>query len=407
MSTSNYTLDQKFIKEVLGLDGAVILDQKKYKDGILLDVRMEGKPHSCPECGCKKTHVHDHRKRVVYAALINGTRVWIRIDRRRFRCTSCEKRFYEEVPFLMRYQRITLSVRNQLFESLGGSTLSVTDLSRFLGLSPACVRRYIDLFSPDSKPLPRVMGIDEFRGNAGGQKYQVILTDLENGEVVDILEGVNSKRLADYFNSRPDRDSVEIISMDLSNLFRSVAKSCFPQAQIVADRFHLHRSVLWSMERVRKSEQKHLGVRFRKFFKHSRKILYKRYENLSDREREALAVMFSYSPSLKRAWMLKESFFSILDLRDEQLVRSALGQWIKVVEDFDEKEFLGNVATIRSWLEPVIASVFSVYSNGFTEGVNNKIKVLKRCAYGVRRLDRFRTRIMLSVNIKRGAKLAV
>ena len=405
MSVSNYTPNFDFIKDTLDLDGAIVQGYEETHDGILVHVKLKRKPHICPECGCEITHVHDHRKRTVQAGMINGKKISVRVDRRRLRCTCCGKRFYEEAPFLMKYQRVTISVRNQIFESFAGSIQSVTDLSHTLGLSASSVRHYLDLITPAPKPLPRVMGIDEFKGNAGGQKFQVVITDLETREVVDILEDRSTKTLVEYFNLRPEKGNVEVIAMDLSNQFRLVAATCFPEAEIVADRFHLHRSVLWSMGRVRKSEQKHLGSTYRKFFKHSKRILYKRYEVLSDAEKEALTVMFQYSSDLLRAWMVKEAFFDIMDLRDGELIRSALGKWIKVIEDFQVSSFYGNVKTIRSWIDPVVASALSPYSNGFTEGVNNKIKVLKRNAYGLRNADRFRSRIMLAVNVKRGTKL--
>ncbi len=112
MSISNYTGHHDFIKETLRLEGAIILGYKECGDGFLVQIKMERKPQCCPECGCEITHVHDHRERIIQAGTINGKPVWIQIDRRRLRCASCGKRFYEDVPFLKRYQRITVPVQD-------------------------------------------------------------------------------------------------------------------------------------------------------------------------------------------------------------------------------------------------------------------------------------------------------
>ena len=99
--------------------------------------------------------------------------------------------------------------------------------------------------------------MDEFRGNAHGQKYQVSITDVEHNELIDILPRRDADWIIRYFLRYPkaERRRVRYVVMDMSALFRSVYKTMFPNATLIADRFHVQRLVLWAMERVRKDIQ--------------------------------------------------------------------------------------------------------------------------------------------------------
>ena len=94
--------------------------------------------------------------------------------------------------------------------------------------------------------------------------------------------------------------------------FREVAKTCFPKAAVVADRYHVIRQVYWAMERVRKNEQNKLSERFRKYFKKSRYLLMKPMEKLSDEEMDNLSLMFEIAPRLADAYQLKNEFLKVI-----------------------------------------------------------------------------------------------
>ena len=137
------------------------------------------------------------------------------------------------------------------------------------------IRVFNEVHIPRPSHLPRVLSIDECKGNAAGQKYQVIITDSENKRIMDILPARTTPALLQYFYQFPmsERRKVEFVTMDMSMQFRSVIKTIFPKARIVifpkarivADRFHMIRLVQWAMERVRKAEQKRLCHHSRMF----------------------------------------------------------------------------------------------------------------------------------------------
>ena len=103
----------------------------------------------------------------------------------------------------------------------------------------------LDIASPDvRRALPTAIGIDEFKGNTNGEKYRCIITDPEKGEIFDILPNRNKSYLIDYFKQFSNRNELKIFSMDMTNNYRSLS-FLFPNAIVVADKFHYIRPVYW------------------------------------------------------------------------------------------------------------------------------------------------------------------
>lgn len=104
--------------------------------------------------------------------------------------------------------------------------------------------------------------------------------------------------------------------------------------------------------------------------------------------------MLYASPILSTAYFFKEDFLKILDCRDRDLAKIAMSDWINSALDSDIPQLQKCANTMINWLTGILNSFSSTITNGFTEGCNNKIKVLKRNAYGYRNFKRFRNRIL-------------
>ena len=154
------------------------------------------------------------------------------------------------------------------------------------------------------------------------------------------------------------------------------------------------RQVIWAFEAVRKETQKHLPSDVRKYFKRSRSLLIKRYDSLEPEQKQAVDTMLWYSSDIHEAHSAKEWFYKIIDSDDTDFVKKELKCWIESTHGSDLKPFRRCANTLTHWRPGIINSIDHQYTNGFTEGCNNKIKVLKRNAYGYQRFDRFRNRIL-------------
>ena len=181
--------------------------------------------------------------------------------------------------------------------------------------------------------------------------------------------------------------------MDMNKSFKQVIWNCFPNAKIVVDKFHICRYVQWALENIRKEVQKSFGNDRRKYFKRSRWILLKKNKNLKNEEdRKQLEMMLTVSEKLREAYEIKEAFYELMEKEKDK--KEAIKKWIKIEVAYNLKEYNKVAETIYRWFNPIVKGFETGYTNGFTEGKNNKIKVLKRISFGVRRFDRFRKRIL-------------
>lgn len=129
-------------------------------------------------------------------------------------------------------------------------------------------------------------------------------------------------------------------------------------------------------------------------FKHSKRLLIKRAEKLKDYEKERINSMMYISDELRVAYYLKESFYKVLDAPNRAAAKQLMSEWILSAQNSGIPEYLACSNTLVNWQKGILNSFDVPYSNGFTEGCNNKIKVLKRNAYGYRNFERFRKRIL-------------
>lgn len=386
-------LNTYFTENLLGLKDAVI-KKISFSDGkIFIDLSMQHRFHSCPICAASTSKVHDYRTQIVKHTPSCGYPVNLRIRKRRHRCPSCGKRFFESISFLPKYQRTTNALWGYAI-SLLSSTVSMKSVADSLNVSASTVARMVDKLCYTRPSLPDIISIDEFRGNSGGQKFQCIITDPKNKEVLDILPTRKSEDLYRYFADCPQRKNVRYVVMDLSPLFKSVAQACFPNARIVADKFHALRLGNYALEAVRKDVQKSFHHYRRKYFKRSRTLLLKHKEKLSSAEEEQVSNMLCISPHLAKAYYLKELIYDFFSSEDIRQAKKKLLAFKMAAQAANLPEFNKVVQTYTKWEQEILNAFTVPYTNGYTEGCNNRIKVIKRVSYGMPSFSRFRTRIL-------------
>ena len=176
--------------------------------------------------------------------------------------------------------------------------------------------------------------------------------------------------------------------------FRQIGKVCFKNAVIVADRYHVIRQVYWAIENVRKNERKKLSARFRKYFKKFNSLLMKPIEILTEGEADQLALMFEIAPRLADAYRLKNEFLAVIRSKSSAEGKKKLADWLLAVEVMDLPEFKDCTKAYHNWFNEILNSMDLPWSNGFTEGCNNKTKVLKQVCFGMRNFSNFRKRIL-------------
>ena len=384
-----------FTEELLGLQGVKITNIQNSEKSITVYAELERKPHNCTSCGAATSTVHDYRTQRIKDIPAFGKLVTIVLRKRRYRCTHCGKRFFESNSFLPKYHRITSRLVAFVIDKLRDER-SFTSVARETNLSVTTVIRIFDVVSYPKAKLPQVLSIDEFKGNTWGEKYQCILTDPVNKIVLDILPERYGHYLTRYFKdfAVEERNAVKYFVSDMWKPYSITADVWFKNATQIIDKYHWIRQVIWAFENVRKKEQKKLGPELRKYFKRSKSLLIKRFDSLEEDQKQEVNVMLYYSVNISRAYWYKEQFLKIITCKDAESAKTAMKEWIENAENCDIAQFEKCAQTMRNWYTGIINSFSSPITNGFTEGCNNKIKVLKRNAYGYKNFKRFRNRIL-------------
>ena len=385
-------LNSYYTEKLLGLQGVKVKNIQEKEESYEISVEQPRKTCICPHCGESTNKIHDYRYQRVKELPAFEKKVVLILRKRRYVC-SCGKRFFEPNTFLARYQRMTQRAIMGLLDKLSDSR-SYTAVAREFNISTSTVIRFFKNIQY-SKPtkLPDVIGIDEFKGNSGGEKFHGILTDLGERKVIDILKTRYEHDLCDYFK-KYDRTGVKYFVSDMYKPYAEIAECYFPNATYVIDRYHWVRQAVWAFEAVRKEVQKQFSKKHRIYFKKSRYLLLKHQDKLKDEELQQVLIMLDISPTLSTAYFLKELLYSILDEKDPNKQKKLFSDWIEEALESDIPSFVKCAKTYYNWFDPITNSFFCPYTNGFTEGCNNKIKVLKRNAYGLQDFNRFRNRIL-------------
>lgn len=386
------------INKLLNLKGVFV---KKIVHGdsyIKIYLHTKPKEHPCPTCGLYTSKIHDYREQVIKDLPFQFKHTYLVLHKRRYVC-CCGKRFYESYDFLPRYHRMTSRLVQYICRELT-KIVTYSSVADSANVSISTVIRIFNHINYGQASLSKVLCIDEFKGNAETGKYQCILVDGKKNKVLDILSNRNQSHLISYFKAIPrkERHNVKFFVSDMWKQFVEVGRTFFPNAKIIIDKYHFIRQVTWAIEKVRKRLQKTMPPNLRKYYKRSRKLLLTRYHKLKGDNKKAVDLMLLYNDDLRVAHYLKEQFYEICQSDKYTYQRKGFYDWIKQAESCNIPEFEKCATTYRNWSKEILNAFKYRYTNGPTEGFNNKIKVLKRTSFGLKNFHRFRNRILHCTN---------
>ena len=188
MLYANYT------EELLGIPDVIVKNVKKDDKDIHIYIEMKLKMQACPNCRMETKRVHSYRAQEVKDLSIQGLNTILHLRKRRYYCSHCGKAFFEKLPFLKRYQRVTSRLMAKVMDDYR-KEYSTSSIAQANGISTATATRMLDMISYPMPKLPAVLSIDEFKGNTGKRKFQCILTGPVKRKVLDILPSKNSEEL--------------------------------------------------------------------------------------------------------------------------------------------------------------------------------------------------------------------
>lgn len=345
-------------------------------------------------------------------------------SQRRFRCRDCERTCRERHPEIAARKAVTNRFRKRLFER--ACREPITQVAGAEAVSPyrvdeAFEHHAVAALEQRDAPRPRVLAIDEsaFKKRF---RFHTVFSDPERGVVLDLVEGRHKGAVFGGLVRLPDdvRHGIESVVIDCHWPFRQALEEALPGARIVADKFHVIRSVDRAAQRVRarfsrRTRRQRVGRDGGVSRQHNpafdptvfgaRWVFMKRAGNLSAAETAWMHRVFdSSAPELAAAWWLKEEFAAIYDERDRDAAERRLDSWIEAVHRVGLEEFINTWRTLQWWRDPILNYFDDRVTNAFAEGITNKIKVMKRVSYGFRNPIRYRHKVLLSCRSSKGAQ---
>lgn len=249
-------------------------------------------------------------------------------------------------------------------------------------------------------PSPRAIGIDEISIRKG-HNYRVIVSDLDKGRPIWVGgEGRKEADLDAFFTVLGPKKTaaIRLAVMDMWKPFRNSVNTNAPSALIVFDKFHIMRHLTNALDEVRRSEYRRLKGKDRSYIKGQRYTLLSNQENLSLDGRVALKKLLRANKRLNTAYMLKESFGQLWDYKTERGARAFFERWKDGLKWQRLKPFEKFATMIEKHWHGIVSYCHPEHkvSLGLVEGLNNKIRVLQRRAYGYRDEEYLKLKIIAS-----------
>ena len=341
----------------------------------------------------------DDRVRVVRDLNALQFKVYLHLKQRRFWCLVCHRRFRERFEFVEEKGRLTKRMQAFLLNQSRSASLLKTAQNNQVSYRQTaylCFAKGTRLASAwQKRRLPKLIGIDEFALRKG-HRYATVIANQAKPEICGIGENRTANTVKDLLGDDRQRlKRVNQITLDMWQPFHQAVKELLPKAKRVIDRFHVERYFIKAVDKVRKRlarEHKELA----KILKQHRHLLVKKTADLTDQQAESLTNLLAQLPQLKRVAAIFQGLRRWYQTKKSQ--SSALQKLeilLRILQMSKIEELLELAKTLEKW-KVEIANYFLVYAtNGRSEGINTKIKLIKRASFGRLTFSHLKARIFL------------
>ncbi len=373
----------------LRLPGVKVLGVKEEEHWIEVIGRYQTEEAICPQCGRSTWQVHQWHLQRKRDAKLWRKEICLALWKRRFRCRSCRKVFMEPDPACGRRRRTTVRLRDTVAGLSNEAT--VRAVARLEGVSEGLVERsWMEKYSVVAPPArPHVLlGLDGFCVRKPGRMWTG-MWDLETKQPVAFVTGERMVDVQRMLEGHASREAVRAVAIDLSEANRQAVELVLPDALVVADKFHVVALAGRALREVHGERRRRGSVAW---------LLQRGAERLSLEERQRLMDALAADPALARAWALKEGLREVY--RKPRMVEAApaLDRWISEARASGLRPFQRTAATLKKWRCELLNYWRCPITNALVEGKHNRIKTLKRRAYGYRNDRSFLLRLLSRIH---------
>lgn len=431
MKEGIYMSNQNYIMEMLELkdNNVTFKENFYYKEkikGIIYKI-FEGylsyKPKLCPNCGVifdNKFEKHGFITSNIKIPDVSGYKTILRLHKQRYLCKHCNKAFTLSTSITNYGCFISNNTKHKIAKDLVKKR-SEKDIASDNNVSPNTVERIMDSYYESQKIykhyLPKVLSFDEFKSvkSADGAMSFHMCNGI-TGQTIDIIEDRRFDNLIKYFYyyDYKARSRVQFIIIDMYSPYVSLIKKMFPNANIIIDKFHLTQLISRSLNKTRIMTMKKHKQHHRKFKRYWKLILKSRDELDSSKWKrftcfknlmtttDVVDFLVNLDNELKETYILYQDLLYSFKKNNYDLLKKTLNKQNTNISSYMKT----SIKTLLEFLPHIKNTFNNNYHNGFIEGNNNFIKVIKRIAFGFRSFRRFKARIMICKGLIKIKKIA-
>lgn len=389
----------------------------------IFEAFLSYKPKCCPKCGVifdDKFEKHGFITSNIKIPDVSGFKSILKLHKQRYLCKHCHKAFTLSTSIVNYGCFISNNTKHKIACDLVKKR-SEKDIASDNNVSPNTVERVMDSYYESQKLhkyyLPEILSFDEFKSvKSADGAMSFHMCNGFNGQIIDIIEDRRLNNLLNYFlyYDYKARSRVKFIIIDMYSPYVSLIKKMFPNAQIIIDKFHLTQLISKSLNKTRIMVMKKHKKHHRKFKRYWRLILksredldiskWKRFVCFDSLITEADVVNFliNLDDELKQTYLAYQDLLYSFKHKNFDLLIKSLNKYKNEISSYMKT----SIKTLIDFL-PFIKNTFeNNYHNGFIEGNNNFIKVIKRIAFGFRSFKRFKARIMICKGLLKIKKIA-
>lgn len=375
----------------------VLTVNKKSRSVFEIHAVKESEFEVCPHCATRCRRVHDRRRVKIKDIAFRNQTIYLVIKKRRFRCGNCKKVFTEPVQGVQKRARITQRLERKICSACETFT-DLKKVQRDLHVGRKVIYksfyRQLELKEREFRntPWPSVIGIDEHGFSKdkrrGARNFATLIVDHKNKKVREIVEGKSHAKMHEGLSHIPGRENVKLVTIDLADSYKSFVKKFFPNAEIIADKFHVLRLITPTLNKKR------IGITGDKRTHELRKMLLRKREKLDYLDKIDLDHWLNKHPELKEVYVAKEGLYKLYRCKGFKRAKQSL---IKLVDrlllsKIKELKRLGR--TLLKWSKEILRYFTFKYTNARTEAFNNNAKLVQRRAYGYKSFKNYRLRVL-------------
>jgi len=379
-----------FVDRILDFPNLTVKNCHFESGKITLELESVDKRSKCEKCDSSSEHINQTRQVTVRDLSILGNQVFLVFDRHQFYCENCNIYFVEKLSFIDFNRHMTERYKNFIFDKVKVSTIK--QVAKEEGLTYDQVK---GVFEEQFNKLPILANpkricIDEFSHRKGRGQFATVICDVDNGILIEVIDSHKQEEIIEALKqwSLEKREAVVEVSVDMWGGFTKVIQEIFPNARIVYDRFHIMKLLNEELNKIRgkyKSELSKLNIKNIKY------LLMKNGEDLTENERKLLESILKCSPRLKNAYLLKEELRKIFEMHQTpEEAKQKIEDWLVRASKF----YTGFINTVKNHIDGICNYFYNRLTSGVMEGINNKIKLIKRQAYGFTNFDHLRIRLL-------------